>query len=159
VKLTRLNADGEVVGYFSDHVAEIAARREWDLWQVAPPSDAVSARNGQQLNRRCRSVETPIANLALEDVEPGDGDRVDYLFNAFMLDNSLQIAPMSAKEACRRVGDRLSSWYLAGAASVEVSRHLINRWRRPGKSSRDTDLGGAAEAAGALYVLKIKAPR
>lgn len=57
------------------------------------------------------------------------------------------------------LGERVKLWTWRGAASVEVSRYLINRWRRPGKSSRDADLGGPVEAAGVLYVLRVKAPK
>lgn len=38
-------------------------------------------------------------------------------------------------------------------------RFLINKYRRPDKPNRDADLGGPTDAAGVLYVLKIKAPR
>jgi hypothetical protein len=136
--LTRLlNADGEVVGYFSDHLAEMAARREWDKHYGNSFDYATQT-------MRCRSIATDITSLPLEDVEPGDGDRVDYL---------LESPDEEAWEL------RVHWWHARGAASVEVTRHLINRYRRPGQSHRDADLGGPAEAAGVLYVLRIKAPK
>lgn len=138
LKLTRLlNADGETVGYFSDHVAEMAARREWNRQYYLTHKTDV-----------CRSIEMPIAPAALEDVEPGDGDRDDYFD-----------AETAQHDHRSELYMRLYSWYQRGAASIEVSRHLINRWRRPGKPSRDADLGGAPEAAGVLYVLRVKAPK
>lgn len=133
-KLTCLhNADGEIVGYFSDHVAEMAARREW-----------IVAVKGHI--KGCRSTETAIAAAELENVEPGDGDRVDY-FQHF--------ADTTGSEA----GCKAAAWLRRGASSVEVQRFLINKYRRPGMSARDSDLGGPVDAAGVLYVLKIKAPR
>lgn len=134
LKLTRLlNADGETVGYFSDHVAEMAARREWDA-HTRPGSVKLGANYG-----KCRSIETPIVSAELEDVEPGDGDREDYV------------------EVWEEVGELVRDWTQHGAASVEVQRFLINKYRRPGMSSRDADLGGPVEAAGVLYVLRVKA--
>lgn len=146
LKLTRLlNADGETVGYFSDHVAEMAARMEWNEHydQRVPRGQSKLS-----LGLVCRSVDTPIAPAALEDVEPGDGDRDDYFD-----------AETAQHDHRSELYMRLYSWYQRGAASVEVSRYLVNRWRRPGKPSRDADLGGASEAAGVLYVLRVKAPK
>jgi hypothetical protein len=140
LKLTRLlNADGEVVGYFSDHVAEMAARREWNeqdhehAWRIG-------------LNvPMCRSIDTPIVSAELEDVEPGDGDRVEHRLHEI--------------DANWVPQERIQQWLTRGAASVSVERYPINRYRRLGMSSRDADLGGLAEAAHVLYVLKIKAPK
>lgn len=133
-----LNADNECVGYFTDdaagRVAMQVAQAEWGA------ADQISV---SWSNHQCRSIATPIKPLELEDVEPGDGGRVDYM----------------------RVGDGenlggiMSTWYQRGAASVDVCRHEINRYRRPGKSNRSADLGGPEQAAGVLYVLTIKAPK
>lgn len=135
-KLTRLlNADGEVVGYFSDYNAEAAARKEWAQYKPhVYPKGAP-----------CRSIETPIAPAELEDVEPGDGDRTNYIYEKVLCGN--EVGPIAVQ------------WLRRGAASVEVSRYLINRWRHPGHSNRDVNLGGASEAAGVLYVLRVKAPK
>ena len=141
LKLTRLiNADGEVVGYFSDHVAAMAARKEWDKSYDESFDYATQT-------KRCRSIETPIAPAELENVETGDGDRVDYVWSK---------RDMPCGESIRILS---RDWFDRGAASVEVQRFLINRWRRPGMSNRDADLGGPVEAAGVLYVLTVKAPK
>lgn len=123
-----LNADGATVGYFTNdaagRAAMQAARAEWNEHN-AP-------------NNLCRSIATPIKPLELEDVEPGDGDRVDYAMN---------------------VPARAHAWFFAGATDVIIQRHEINRCRCPGKSNRSADLGGPVEAAGVLYVLIVKAPK
>ena len=129
-----LNADNECVGYFTDDAAGRAAMQvaqaEWGA------ADQISV-------SWSTTIATPIKPLELEDVEPGDGDRVDYM----------------------RVGDGenlggiMSTWYQRGAASVDVRRHEINRYRRPGKSNRSADLGGPEQAAGVLYVLTVRAPK
>ncbi len=148
IKLTCLyNADGEVVGWFSDYVVEMAARREWDAYY-----DGIFALTARWTAARCRSKETTIVAAELENVEPGDGDRVDMICeisrNAKALADSGAIADM-----------RILRWQEWGAVSVEIQRFLINKYRRPGISARDNDLGGPTDAAGVLYVLKIKAPR
>jgi hypothetical protein len=126
-----MNADGETVGYFSDYGAEMATRREWGRSHGA--------------SSLCRSYEVAIAPLELEDVKPGDGDRVDYLFKDF--------------PSIALIGGLVADWISCGAASVEVQHFLINKYRRPGCSARDSDLGGPVDAAGVLYILKIKAPK
>lgn len=137
-KLTCLhNADGEIVGYFSDHVAEMAARREW-----------IVAVKGHI--KGCRSKEVAIVAAELENVEPGDGDRVDYLYFGVV---------GASSGFCNIHAQLEADWLRRGAASVEIQRFLINKYRRPGKPNRDADLGGPTDAAGVLYVLKIKAPR
>jgi len=139
IKLTCLyNADGDVVGWFSDYGVEMAARREWDLWYHSPEQ----RRRGFGI---CHSEEVAIV-AEFENVEPGDGDRVDY-FQHF--------GDTTGAEA----GCKAAMWLRRGAASVEIQRFLINKYRRPGKPNRDADLGGPLDAAGVLYVLKIKAPR
>lgn len=139
LKLRRLvNSDGEVVGYFSDHVAEKAARAAW--WN--PPEIEIKS-------QRCRSVETAIISAELEDVEPGDGDRTEYVYTT---------TAWSTVQTIPGIGHRTWEWFNRGAASVEIRRYLVNRYRRPGMSNRDADLGGPREAAGVLYVLVVKAP-
>ena len=98
----------------------------------------------------CRSTETAIAAAELEDVEPGDGDRVDYRSTLTHED----IIPLT-----ERVAHICELWLRRGATAVEVQRYLINKYRRPGMSAKNSDLGGPEQAAGVLYVLKIKAPR
>ena len=144
-----LNADNECVGYFTDdaagRAAMQAARVEWNRHysgRLALDAAAMVHAPGPW----CRSIATPIKPLELEDVEPGDGGRVDYVLR----NDCDGIVPTSL---------RIRGWYLRGAASVDVRRHEINRYRRPGKSNRSADLGGPAEAAGVLYVLTIKAPK
>ena len=158
-----LNADNECVGYFTDdaagRAAMQAARAEWDGFYRRETAAWINSAETRELRnerkvayyaemngcggKKCRSIATPIKPLEPENVEPGDGDRNDYM----------------------RVGDGenlcgiLSIWYKCGAASVEVQRQEINRYRRPGKSNRSADLGGPAEAAGVLYVLIVKAPK
>ncbi len=140
IKLTCLyNADGEVVGWFNDYGVEMAARREWNEHYRAKPG------YGSQCEA-CRSKEVSIVAAELENVEPGDGDRVDY-FQHF--------GDTTGAEA----GCKAAMWLRRGAASVEIQRFLVNKYRRPGKPNRDADLGGPTDAAGVLYVLKIKAPR
>ena len=161
-----LNADNECVGYFTDdaagRVAMQAARTEWDssyrqetaAWiNAAPTKEMRSERKAAhyaEMNgcggKKCRSIATPIKPLELEDVEPGDGGRVDYVLR----NDCDGIVPTSL---------RIRGWYSRGAASVDVRRHEINRYRRPGKSNRSADLGGPEQAAGVLYVLTIKAPK
>jgi len=135
-----MNADGETVGYFSDYGVEMAARREWNTYydQRVPRGQSKLS-----LGLVCRSHEIAITPLELENVAPGDSDRVDYLCSDW--DQGL--------------GERIKLWTWRGAASVEVQRFLINKYRRPGMSVRDSDLGGPADAAGVLYILKIKAPK
>ena len=132
-----LNADNECVGYFTDdaagRAAMQAAQAEWGA------ADKISV-------SWSTTIATPIKPLELEDVELGDGDRVDYVLR----NDCDGIVPTSL---------RIRGWYLRGAASVDVRRHEINRYRRPGKSNRSADLGGPAEAAGVLYVLLVKAPK
>mgnify|MGYP006921424037 CR=1 FL=1 len=146
IKLTCLyNADGEVVGYFSDYPAEVAARKEWHEHY----DQRVPLRQSKlSLGLVCRSKETAIVAAEVENVEPGDGDRVDYL-------KGLPTDVYLALELNVRIG----MWLHRGAISVEVQRFLINKYRRSGMSVRDADLGGPTDAAGVLYVLKIKAPR
>ena len=148
-----LNADNECVGYFTDdaagRAAMQAARVEWNRHysgRLALDAAAMVHAPGPW----CRSIATPIKPLDLEDVEPGDGDRVE---------SSLATTPQGALRAETNIGWRIGEWYSRGAASVDVRRHEINRYRRPGKSNRSADLGGPAEAAGVLYVLTIKAPK
>ena len=139
-----LNADGATVGYFIDdtagRAAMQAARAEWDSFYRGISEGAVW---------QCSSVATPIKPLRLEDVEPGDGDRVDYVYQAAawaQLANGLGNT------------ERPGAWLARGATDVIAQRHEINRYRRPGKSNRSADLGGPEQAAGVLYVLTIKAP-
>ena len=144
-KLTCLhNADGEIVGYFSDYGVEMAARREWNEVQMARK---LRDPNYPHLSTICRSHETTIVAAELENVQPGDGDRVDYFHDPKW------VTSVGYVEA------QVQRWYKRGAASVEIRRHPINKYRRPGMSARDSDLGGPVDAAGVLYVLKIKAPR
>ena len=158
-KLTCLhNADGEIVGYFSDYGVEMAARQEWDgtncrhKWENLDFDGSGNCKHCRQPaspSRRglCRSHEVAIVAAELENVEPGDGDRVDYFHDPKW------VTSVGYVEA------QVQRWYKRGAASVEIRRHPINKYRRPGMSARDSDLGGPADAAGVLYVLKIKAPR
>ena len=161
-----LNADNECVGYFTDdaagRAAMQAARTEWEkLCRICKGSGEDRTRpriadgghgffpdcrtcRGNKI-QFCRSIATPIKPLELEDVEPGDNEQTDYVFN-----------PLCEETVWCRVSD---DWLDNGAASVDVRRHEINRYRRPGKSNRSADLGGPAEAAGVLYVLTIKAPK
>ncbi len=144
LKLTCLhNADGDVVGWFNDYGVEMAARQEWDAW-----NHDHAQRVGLKVPK-CRSKEIAIVAAELENVEPGDGDRVDYCVQEY---------PMTTR-MCASTNDRASAWMLMGAASVEIQRYLINKYRRPGKPNRDADLGGPVDAAGVLYVLVIKAPK
>lgn len=141
-KLTCLyNADDEVVGYFNDYGVAMAARQEWDTWtDVNVPN--------RHRRQYCRSHEVAIAPLELENVESDDGDRVDYCIQEY---------PMTTRCSSGTI-DRVSAWHLMGA-SVEIQRYLINKYRRPGMSARDSDLGGPVDAAGVLYVMRIKAPK
>ena len=132
-----LNADNECVGYFTDDAAGRAAMQVAQVEWGAADQISVSWST---------TIATPIKPLELEDVEPGDGGRVDYVLR----NDCDGIVPTSL---------RIRGWYLRGAASVDVRRHEINRYRRPGKSNRSADLGGPAEAAGVLYVLLVKAPK
>ena len=136
-----LNADNECVGYFTDdaagRVAMQVAQAEWGA------ADKISV-------SWSTTIATPIKPLDLEDVEPGDGGRVE---------SSLATTPQGALRAETNIGWRIGEWYSRGAASVDVRRHEINRYRRPGKSNRSADLGGPEQAAGVLYVLTIKAPK
>ena len=155
-----LNADNECVGYFTDdaagRAAMQAARAEWEKLcdscagtgedrskpRIADgghgffPDCRTCRGNKIQF---CRSIATPIKPLELEDVEPGDGDRVDYI-----LTNGTEIS----------IATRIFDWFTRGATDVVRQRHEINRYRRPG-----ADLGGPEQAAGVLYVLTIKAPK
>ena len=138
-----LNADNECVGYFTaddaGRAAMQSARTEWDTHYAFADVARYSA-------SPCRSVATPIKPLELEDVEPGGGDQVDYVLR----NDCDGIVPTSL---------RIRGWYLRGAASVDVRRHEINRYRRPSKSNRDAELGGPEQAAGVLYVLTVRAPK
>ena len=158
-----LNADNECVGYFTDddagRAAMQAARVEWNdsyqqetaAWINAAPTKAIrNARKAAyyaEMNgcggKKCYSVATPIKPLELENVEPGDAARVGY---------------HTHPDDCP-VAQQLHLWLQFGAASVDVRRHEINRYRRPGKSNRSADLGGPEQAADVLYVLTIKAPK
>ncbi len=143
-----LNADGATVGYFTDdaagRAAMQAARAEWQVHHLE-----------RQDAWACRSIATPIKSLALEDVEPGDGDRVDYVCGS----NEHVFDAGEVYDSRSLIGLYASAWLGRGAASVEVQRHEINRYHRPGKSNRSADLGGPAEAAGVLYILTIKASK
>ena len=161
-----LNADNECVGYFTDdaagRAAMQAARTEWDssyrqetaAWiNAAPTKEMRSERKAAhyaEMNgcggKKCRSIATPIKPLELEDVEPGDGDRVDYVHRP-------------ENEAIVPTALRVLYWYRHGATDVITQRQEINRYRRPGKSNRSADLGGPEQAAGVLYVLLVKAPK
>ena len=147
-----LNADNECVGYFTDddagRVAMQSAQADWDAqaaedWSEDTFSPAEHRRRRAQPDacpNKCRSIATPIKPLEFEDVEPGDGERVDYAHR-----------PEKAL--------RVLYWYRHGAADVNTQHYEINRYRRPGKSNRSADLGGPEQAAGVLYVLTIKAPK
>ena len=166
-----LNADNECVGYFTDdaagRAAMQAARTEWEKLcdscagtgedrskpRIADgghgffPDCRTCRGNKIQF---CRSITTPIKPLELEDVEPGDGDRKDSV---------LGITVPQIVRTEREICSRVIHWHQMGAASVDVRRHAINRYRRPGKSNRSADLGGPVTAAGVLYVLLVKAPK
>ena len=167
-----LSADDVVIGYFTDdaagRAAMQAARTEWEKLcdscagtgedrskpRIADgghgffPDCRTCRGNKIQF---CRSITTPIKPLELEDVEPGDGGRVDYM----RVGDGENLTSL-----CRLIlGGIMSTWYQRGAASVEVQRHEVNRYRRPGKSHRSADLGGPEQAADVLYVLTIKAPK
>lgn len=142
LKLTCLhNADGNVVGWFNDYGIEMAARREWDAYHDIP-----GYFGPPQSKPKCCSKEVSIVAAELENVEPGDGDRVDYFHDPKWVTSVGYVEAQSQR------------WYKRGA-SVEIQRFLINKYRRPGKSNRDTDLGGPVDAAGVLYVLVVKAPK
>ena len=161
-----LNADNECVGYFTDDDAGRAAMQavqaDWDAqaaedWSEDTFSPAEHRRRRAQPDacpNKCRSIATPIKPLDLEDVEPGDGDRVDYAYESpENLDGTMRLD----LDQFPRVSVYL--WQNHGAASVDVRHHEINRYRRPGKSHRSADLGGPEQAADVLYVLTIKAPK
>lgn len=143
MRLNRLiNAHGEVIGYFSDFAVEMTARKEWNAHHIEvdewPPGTSP-----------CRSIVTSVTLTDLEDVGVGDGERIDYIYiNKCGFDRAG--LPSSA-------ADRVVDWSRHGAAAVTVSRHLVNKYRRPGGSLRDADLGGPAQAAGVLYVLRVRA--
>lgn len=153
-----LNADGATVGYFTDddagRAAMQAARTEWDAqaaeaWiedTFSPAEHKWRKMQPDACPNKCRSIATPIKPLELEDVEPGDGDRVDCIHRP-------------ENEAIVPTALRVLYWYRHGATDVNTQRHEINRYRRPGKSNRSADLGGPEQAAGVLYVLTIKAPK
>lgn len=142
-----LSRIGATVGYFTDdtagRAAMQAARAEWDSFYRGISEGAVW---------QCSSIATPIKPLELEDVEPGDGDRVDWFgtIGTSLTDQT----PLNISASIR-----VRAWLGRGAASVEVQRHEINRYRCPGKGNRSADLGGPEQAAGVLYVLIIKAPK
>ncbi len=140
LKLTCLrNADGDVVGMFSNHVIEMAARAEWkQYYEKKAPMWAPSA---------CHSSTIYASSLPLCDVDAGDGDRVDYVCERLGHDVLAELA------------GRVAMWCRHGAADVVVSRFMVNKYRRPGCGSGDLVLGGPEEAAGVVYVLKIKAPK
>ena len=149
-----LNADNECVGYFTDdaagRAAMQAAQADWDAqaaedWSEDTFSPAEHRRRRAQPDacpNKCRSSVTPIKPLDLEDVEPGDGDRVAY---------------HAHPDDCP-IAQQMHLWLQFGAAFVEIQRYEINRYRRPSKSHRSADLGGPEQAADVLYVLTIKAP-
>ena len=153
-----LNADNECVGYFTDddagRAAMQAARAEWDAqaaedWSEDTFSPAEHKRRKAQPDacpNKCRSVATAIKPLELEDVEPGDGDRVDYVLR----NDCDGIVPTSL---------RIRGWHRCGAVNINTQRYEINRYRCPGKSNRSADLGGPEQAAGVLYILTIKASK
>lgn len=144
MRLNRLvNGDGEVVGYFSDHLAETAARAEWNTWYGS------CGGTGRPL--RCSSTVVAVVAAELEDVDKGDGDRVDYVY---MDGHGFHRAGLPTSCA-----DRVVDWSRQGAAAVEVQRHLVNKYRRPGGSLREADLGGPQQAMGVLYVLRVRAPQ
>ena len=150
-----LNADNECVGYFTDddagRAAMQSAQADWDAqaaedWSEDTFSPAEHRRRRAQPDacpNKCRSSVTPIKPLDLEDVEPGDGDRVAY---------------HAHPDDCP-IAQQMHLWLQFGAAFVEIQRYEINRYRRPGKSHRSADLGGPEQAADVLYVLTIKAPK
>lgn len=142
IMLNRLiSGEGEVIGYFEDNrtggEAMQAARIEWD---TRPQEDRSPI--------RCRSIATPIGQLLPEAVDAGDGDRVEY-FGPHLHPCDLQ----QRVEKARRV------WLDCGAASVNISRFEVNRYRRPGKSWRSEELGGPVDGAGVLFRLVVRAPK
>ena len=144
-----LSADDVVIGYFTDdaagRAAMQAARVEWNRHysgRLALDAAAMVHAPGPW----CRSIATPIKPLEFEDVEPGDGERVDYVHRP-------------ENEAVVPTALLVLYWYRHGATDVNTQHYEINRYRRPGKSNRSADLGGPAEAAGVLYVLLVKAPK
>lgn len=91
-----LRPDGAIVGYFTSGMAARCARHAWSL-------------AGIQL----RSVSTTLQSLPIEQVEAGDGPRLDVVRSESEL------------------GPRCADWMDAGASEVKVSRIEVNAWTGP----------------------------
>jgi len=132
----------------------MAARQEWNEHEKQRLARD-SYHNGWPVGgqRKCRSKDVTIIAAELANVESGDGDRVDYAYQVGSNNDHARSLAAGLAEA------KLWAWHDRGAASIEIQRYLINKYRRPGKSNRDADLGGPVDAAGVLYVLVVKAPK
>jgi hypothetical protein len=131
--LTRLTVQtpdsltAKTIGYFLNHSLVQHARNDW--------RSAGFVRESQS--------RPELWSDNLEQVDVGDGDRVDFLF----------MPRVGSSDRTEELGSRVALWLHRGAASVEVERFLVNKWRRP-----DSTEAGPEEAAGALFVLCVKAP-
>lgn len=127
-RLTRLYyQDGltpTVIGYFNSGACERAARGVYEAMGKKVHSTTVSIAGGP----------------ALEHVDAGDADRVQYI-----------LSPVGSTG--EHVGSPVNVWLSYGADSVEVRRYEVNGFRTPYGS------GGATEPAHVLFVLRVKAPK
>jgi hypothetical protein len=113
--------DDVTIGYFTSNTAKRAAVAAW-----------------KDSGHLLREFSTYLILGRLERVDPGDGDRVEYLVNGDLDGHTL--------------GSRVGQWLAAGANRVEVSRFVVDTWRGP---------DGGVQGAGSIIVdrLVVKAVR
>jgi hypothetical protein len=114
-----IKPDGVTIGYFTSGLVMRCARHAWSQAGIA-----------------LRSVSSVLQSLPIEQVEPGDGRRLDVVRGEAEL------------------GSRCADWMDAGAVEVKVARIVINGWTGP-PPAREQHHG---QVGATFYQLVIVAP-
>ena len=114
-----IKPDGATIGYFTSGLVLRCARHAWSQAGIA-----------------LRSVASVLQSLPVEQVEPGEGPRLDLVRSESEL------------------GPRCADWLCSGAVEVKVSRIEINAWTGP-QPARKQHLGAVGAT---FYQLVVIAP-
>ena len=114
-----LRPDGSAIGYFTSGLAARCARHAWSLAGIT-----------------LRSVATVLQSQPVEQVDAGDGPRLDVVRSEGEL------------------GSRCADWLCSGAVEVKVSRIEINAWTGP-PPAREQHPG---QVGATFYQLVVVAP-
>lgn len=91
----------------------------------------------EKMGKTVHTATVHVTPFQFEQVDPGDADRVGFLMTSDL----------------ERLGATVETWCSWGARAVEVSRYVVNGFRTP------YGMGGPAEPAHVLYVLRVKAQK